>query len=54
MSPLLCSNPTQVLVKWSVQRGIPVLVKTGTASRLKENLIGMHDYNLTEGQMVRV
>jgi 2,5-diketo-D-gluconate reductase A len=42
----------QVLVKWSVQRGVPVLVKTGTASRLKENLWGMMDYKLSDAQMV--
>jgi len=43
----------QVLVKWNIQRGVPVLVKTGTESRLKENLWGMLDYKLTDGQMVR-
>nr|ACL13982.1 dihydroxyacetone reductase [Dunaliella salina] len=41
----------RILVKWSVQRGVPVLVKTGTASRLKENLWGMMDYKLTDEQM---
>jgi len=50
-APLLLYAP-QILVKWSVQRGVPVLVKTGTASRLKENLWGMMDYKLTDAQMV--
>lgn len=40
-------------MKWGVQRGTPVLVKTGTASRLKENLLGMFDFKLTDEQMVR-
>uniref|UniRef100_A0A7S3QQH8 NADP-dependent oxidoreductase domain-containing protein n=1 Tax=Dunaliella tertiolecta TaxID=3047 RepID=A0A7S3QQH8_DUNTE len=41
----------QVLVRWSMQRGVPVLVKTGTLGRLKENLWGMMDWRMTDEQM---
>lgn len=42
----------QVLVRWSMQRGVPALVKTGSLGRLKENLFGQMDYRLTDEQMV--
>jgi diketogulonate reductase-like aldo/keto reductase len=37
-----------------MQRGVPVLVKTGTLGRLKENLWGMMDWKMTDEQMVSV
>jgi len=44
----------QVLVRWCIQRGIPVLVKTSTLARLKENIVGMMDWRLADEHMVHL
>jgi diketogulonate reductase-like aldo/keto reductase len=42
---------TQVLLKWSMQRGVPALVKSGKPERVQENFT-THDWKLTDEQMV--
>ncbi len=39
-----------MLIKWNIQRGVPVIAKTSSAERLKENLEGMYDWKLTYEQ----
>lgn len=43
-------SPAQVLIRWSVERGIAVIPKTANLSRLKTNLDTQH-YQLTQADM---
>ncbi|GFR45609.1 hypothetical protein Agub_g7006 [Astrephomene gubernaculifera] len=40
----------QVLIKWNIQRGVPVIAKTANPARLAENLAGMYDWKLSYEQ----
>ncbi|KII70058.1 Aldo-keto reductase family 1 member C1 [Thelohanellus kitauei] len=44
------ATPAQVLLKWGMLRGYPVLVKSSSESRMKENLESLH-LQLTEQDM---
>ena len=37
----------QVLLKWNIQRGVPVTPKATSAEHLAANLVGMYDWRLT-------
>ncbi|KAK5994388.1 putative oxidoreductase C2F3.05c [Cladobotryum mycophilum] len=41
----------QILLRWSLQKGYVVLVKTGTPSRIAENA-GLYDFELTDEEVV--
>ncbi|GIL46419.1 hypothetical protein Vafri_3418 [Volvox africanus] len=43
-------TPAQVLLKWNIQRGVPVIAKTSSLERLAENLGGMYDWKLSYEQ----
>ncbi|EFJ45425.1 hypothetical protein VOLCADRAFT_94271 [Volvox carteri f. nagariensis] len=43
-------TPAQVLIKWNIQRGVPVVAKTANTDRLAENLVGMYDWKLSYDQ----
>ncbi|KAG2487994.1 hypothetical protein HYH03_013433 [Edaphochlamys debaryana] len=40
----------QVLLKWNIQRGVPVIAKTVNPARAEENLVGMYDWKLSYEQ----
>ncbi|KII74090.1 Aldo-keto reductase family 1 member C4 [Thelohanellus kitauei] len=44
------ATPAQVLLKWGMLRGSPVLVKSSSESRMKENFESLH-VQLTEQDM---
>jgi len=52
LTPLHVLPPCQVLIKWSIQRGVPALVKTERLERVEENFVGMFDWKLTNEQKV--
>lgn len=39
-------TPAQVLLRWNVQRGVPVIPKTTNAARLEENIQGLFEWAL--------
>ncbi|GLC37300.1 hypothetical protein PLESTB_001138800 [Pleodorina starrii] len=43
-------TPAQVLLKWNIQRGVPVVTKTSNPDRLAQNLEGMYDWKLSYEQ----
>jgi diketogulonate reductase-like aldo/keto reductase len=43
-------SPAQVLLRWCVQQGIPLVTKSTKASRIKENL-DIFDFSLTRDSM---
>lgn len=43
-------TPAQVLLKWGVQRGNPVIPKASSAQHIKENIEGLFDWRLTWDQ----
>lgn len=43
----------QVLLKWNMQRGVPVIPKATSRDHLAENFVGMSDWRLTNEQKVR-
>ncbi|GLI59279.1 hypothetical protein VaNZ11_001128 [Volvox africanus] len=43
-------TPAQVLLKWNIQRGVPVIAKTSNLERLAENMVGMSDWKLSYEQ----
>lgn len=47
VTPLVC---LQVLLKYNMQRGVPVLAKASSPAHLAENLTGMFDWKLTNDQ----
>ena len=42
----------QVLLRWNMQRGVPVIPKSGSAEHLKENIEGAFDWQLSQEQKV--
>lgn len=40
-------TPAQVLLKWNMQRGVPVIAKSSNPERLRENLEGMFSWKLS-------
>ncbi|PNW77353.1 hypothetical protein CHLRE_10g432900v5 [Chlamydomonas reinhardtii] len=40
----------QMLIKWNIQRGVPVVAKTSNAERARENLEGMYEWKLSYEQ----
>lgn len=46
-------SPAQIVLKWSVQRGIAIIPKSSVESRIKEN-IDLFSWNLTEEQMGQI
>jgi D-xylose reductase len=46
-------TPAQVVLRWAVQRGIAVVVKTSRPERLTENL-ALFDFNLTPEEMAAI
>ncbi|KYQ92801.1 aldo-keto reductase [Tieghemostelium lacteum] len=44
---------SQVLLKWAIQKGIPVIPKSKTPSRIKENA-DIFDFNLTDEEMKKI
>lgn len=39
-----------MLIKWNIQRGVPVVAKTSNAERARENLEGMYEWKLSYEQ----
>lgn len=44
----------QVLLKWNMQRGVPVIPKATSREHLAENLVGMCDWRLSNQHKVSV
>lgn len=44
---------SQVLLKWSMQRGVPVIPKATSREHLAENFADMFNWRLTNEQKVR-
>lgn len=42
----------QVLLKYNLQRGVPVIPKASFRKHLEENLVGMFDWKLSNQQKV--
>ncbi|KXZ51511.1 hypothetical protein GPECTOR_12g474 [Gonium pectorale] len=40
-------SPAQLLLKWNIQRGVPIIAKSSSPDRLAENLSGMYDWKLS-------
>lgn len=47
-----CLPHPQVLLKWNVQRGVPVIPKAGSEPHLAENIQGLFTWRLTWDQKV--
>lgn len=45
-------TPAQVLLKWSIQRGVPALVKSEKPERVVENFVGMFGWKLSYADKV--
>lgn len=43
----------QVLLRWNVQRGVPVIPRSNTPANIEGNAKGLFDWALTESQKVR-
>jgi diketogulonate reductase-like aldo/keto reductase len=43
----------QVLLKWNMQRGVPVIPKATSRDHLAENFVDMFNWRLTNQQKVR-
>lgn len=46
-------TPAQVLLRWSLQRGLVPLVKSATPSRIAENA-GLYDFELTDAEVAEL
>ena len=44
----------QVLLRWNVQRGVPVIPRSNTPANIEANAKGLFDWALTESQKVRL
>lgn len=42
----------QVLLRWNVQRGVPVIPKAGSEPHLRSNIEGLFGWRLTQEQQV--
>ncbi|PRW21059.1 Alcohol dehydrogenase [NADP(+)] [Chlorella sorokiniana] len=47
-------SPAQVLLKWNVQRGVPVIPKAGSEPHLAENIEGLFTWRLTWDQKAKL
>lgn len=45
-----CWAPLQVLLRWGMQRGCPVIPKTSNLERLEENIAGAFSWRLSNEQ----
>ena len=52
LSSCLSFPAPQVLLKWNVQRGVPVIPKAGSEPHLAENIEGLFAWRLTWDQKV--
>lgn len=46
-------TPAQIVLKWSLQLGVPVIPKTSNVNRLKENF-DLNSFKLTEEEMNKI
>jgi 2,5-diketo-D-gluconate reductase A len=46
-------TPAQVVLRWHVQRGIPVIPKSGRRERIAQNL-DLFGFTLTDEELARV
>ncbi len=44
----------QVLLKWNVQRGVPVIPRSVSAEHLQENISGLFDWRLSYNHKVSI
>jgi len=42
----------QVLLRWNIQRGVPVIPRSNTAANIRANAEGLFDWRLSEAQKV--
>ncbi len=51
--PVLSRALAKVLLRWNMQRGVPVIPKASSAEHLRENIEGAFSWHLTAAQKVR-
>ncbi|KAI7845228.1 hypothetical protein COHA_001272 [Chlorella ohadii] len=47
-------SPAQVLLRWNVQRGVPVIPKAGSEPHLRSNIEGLFGWELTPDQQAKL
>eukprot|EP00884_Botryococcus_braunii_P023108 jgi/Botrbrau1/9481/Bobra.0252s0099.1 len=47
-------SPAQVLLRWNVQRGVPVLARSSNPGRVRENAAGLFEWRLSERQKAQL
>jgi diketogulonate reductase-like aldo/keto reductase len=47
-------SPAQVLLKWSVQRGVAAIPKAGNEAHVRENIAGLFTWRLSWDQKARL
>lgn len=53
MSLIAARGGRQVLLRWNIQRGVPVIPRSNTPANIRANAEGLFDWRLSEAQKVQ-